>query len=49
MSGQGAADAHPYVSNPDAIIGATALARNALLITNDAHFVGIAQLAVQGC
>ncbi len=34
---------------PDAIIGATALSRNALLITNDSHFSGIAPLAVQGC
>jgi hypothetical protein len=34
---------------PDAIIGATALARQALLLTNDSHFTGIAQLAVQGC
>jgi tRNA(fMet)-specific endonuclease VapC len=34
---------------PDAIIGATALFRNALLITNDPHFSGIALLAVQGC
>ena len=34
---------------PDAIIGATALSRDALLITNDSHFAGIAQLAVLGC
>ena len=34
---------------PDAIIGATALSRKALLITNDSHFSGIALLAVQGC
>lgn len=34
---------------PDAIIGATALSRNALLITNDSHFSGIALLTVQGC
>lgn len=34
---------------PDAIIGATALTRNAFLITNDSHFSGIALLAVQGC
>ena len=34
---------------PDAIIGATALSRNALLITNDAHFSGISALTVQGC
>lgn len=34
---------------PDAIIGATALSRNALLITNDAHFSGVALLSVQGC
>jgi len=34
---------------PDAIIGATALSRKALLITNDSHFSDIAMLAVQGC
>jgi len=34
---------------PDAIIGATALSRNALLITNDSHFSGISLFAVQGC
>lgn len=34
---------------PDAIIGATALSRNALLITNDFHFSGVAMLTVQGC
>lgn len=34
---------------PDAIIGATALSRKALLITSDSHFSGIAQLSVQGC
>jgi len=34
---------------PDAIIGATALSRNAILITNDAHFSGIASLSVRGC
>lgn len=34
---------------PDAVIGATALSRNALLITNDSHFSGIASLTVQGC
>lgn len=34
---------------PDAIIGATALTRNALLVTNDTHFSGISHLAVQGC
>lgn len=34
---------------PDAIIGATALSRNALLITNDSHFSGITPLSVQGC
>ena len=34
---------------PDAIIGATALASKALLITNDAHFSGIQSLTVQGC
>lgn len=34
---------------PDAIIAATALTRNSLLITNDSHFSGIALLSVQGC
>lgn len=34
---------------PDAIIGATALSRKALLITNDTHFSGISRLAVQSC
>ncbi len=34
---------------PDAIIGATALARDALLITNDSHFSAVTMLAVQGC
>jgi len=34
---------------PDAIIGATALCRNALIITNDSHFSGISSFAVQGC
>lgn len=34
---------------PDAIIGATALSRNALLITNDSHFSGISLLTIQGC
>lgn len=34
---------------PDAIIGATALARQAILLTNDSHFTDIAKLAVQGC
>lgn len=34
---------------PDAIIGATAIFRNALLITNDSHFASIKSLAVQGC
>ena len=34
---------------PDAIIGATAISRNALLITNDSHFANIKSLAVQGC
>lgn len=34
---------------PDAIIGATALSRNAFIITNDSHFAGIAPLSVQGC
>lgn len=32
---------------PDAIIGATAQCRKALIITNDAHFSGIASLTVQ--
>lgn len=34
---------------PDAIIGATAISRNALLITNDGHFSGIPVLDVKGC
>ena len=34
---------------PDAIIGATALSRNAHLITNDSHFSGISSLSVLGC
>lgn len=34
---------------PDAIIGATALSRNATLVTNDSHFSGISLLPVQGC
>lgn len=34
---------------PDAIIGATAISRNALLITNDGHFSGIPTLVIQGC
>jgi tRNA(fMet)-specific endonuclease VapC len=34
---------------PDAIIGATALSRNAILITNDLHFSDVAPLSVQGC
>lgn len=34
---------------PDAIIGATALCRNALIITNDSHFSDISSLTVQGC
>ena len=34
---------------PDAIIGATALCRNALIITNDSHFSGISSLTVQSC
>lgn len=34
---------------PDAIIGATAISNNALLITNDSHFSGISSLTVQGC
>ena len=34
---------------PVAIIGTTALSRNALLITNYSHFSGIALLSVQGC
>jgi len=34
---------------PDAIIGATALCRKALIITNDSHFSGISSLTVQGC
>jgi predicted nucleic acid-binding protein len=34
---------------PDAVIGATALSRNAVLITNDSHFSGITLLSVQEC
>ncbi|MDU0459432.1 MAG: type II toxin-antitoxin system VapC family toxin [Geobacteraceae bacterium] len=34
---------------PDAIIGATALCRKAILITNDSHFSDIPILTVQGC
>ncbi|KAB0671710.1 type II toxin-antitoxin system VapC family toxin [Oryzomonas sagensis] len=34
---------------PDAIIGATALCRKAIIITNDSHFSGIASLTVQSC
>lgn len=34
---------------PDAIIGATALSKNALLITNDSHFSCISSLKVQDC
>lgn len=34
---------------PDAIIGATAISRGALLITNDGHFSGISPLIIQGC
>jgi len=34
---------------PDAIIGATALYRKALLITNDSHFDGIDRFDIQGC
>ncbi len=34
---------------PDAVIGASALSRNATLITNDSHFSGISLLPVQGC
>ncbi len=34
---------------PDAIIGATAISRNAHLITNDSHFSGISFLTVRGC
>lgn len=34
---------------PDAIIGATAIFREALLITNDSHFADIKSVAVQGC
>lgn len=40
---------HHRLKLPDAIIGATALSQKALLITNDSHFAGIAQLVVQGC
>ena len=34
---------------PDAIIGATALCRKAVIITNDSHFSGISSLTVHGC
>jgi predicted nucleic acid-binding protein len=34
---------------PDAIIGATALCRKAVLITNDSHFSGISPLIIQSC
>lgn len=34
---------------PDAIIGATAFCRKALLITNDTHFTAISSVTVQGC
>ena len=34
---------------PDAIIGATALCRKAIIITNDSHFSGISSLTIQGC
>jgi len=34
---------------PDAIIGATALCRNAVLVTNDSHFNAVSSLSVQGC
>jgi hypothetical protein len=34
---------------PDAVIGATAISRNALLVTNDSHFAAIPHLAIQGC
>ncbi|NTW88873.1 MAG: type II toxin-antitoxin system VapC family toxin [Desulfobulbaceae bacterium] len=34
---------------PDAIIGATACARNATLITNDSHFSGINAVTVLNC
>lgn len=40
---------HRRLKLPDAIIGATALSRNAFLVTSDAHFAGIDQLDVQGC
>ena len=34
---------------PDAIIGATALSRKSLLITNDSHFDKVESLTVQSC
>jgi tRNA(fMet)-specific endonuclease VapC len=34
---------------PDAIIGATALCRKAVIITNDSHFSSISPLTVQSC
>jgi predicted nucleic acid-binding protein len=40
---------HHGLKLPDAIIGATALTRNALLITNDTHFAALPHEAVHGC
>jgi predicted nucleic acid-binding protein len=40
---------HYRLKLPDAIIGATALCRKAIIITNDSHFSGISSLAIQGC
>jgi predicted nucleic acid-binding protein len=38
-----------HLKLPDAIIGATAICRKALIITNDSHFSGISSLSVQSC
>ncbi len=40
---------HYRLKLPDAIIGATALFRNALLITNDTHFSTIPALTIEAC
>lgn len=40
---------HHRLKLPDAIIGATAVCRKAVLITNDTHFSGIATLTTKGC
>lgn len=38
-----------HLKLPDAIIGATAISRKAILITNDSHFFNIPSLVVQEC